>query len=171
VSAAARGERASARSAGALNRFFEHLLLLSITLWIGAMWSIGYIVAPTLFSMLSDRALAGNVAGRLFALTGWIGIGSAVYALGFLGVRLGWQSMRSGLFWLVAALLLLTLASQFGIQPLMAQMKAAAWPREVMDTVTRSRFATWHGISSVLYLVQSVLGLFLVLGVRKLFTR
>jgi hypothetical protein len=26
----------------------------------------------------------------------------------------------------------------------------------------RDRFATWHGVSSILYLVQSVLGLWLV---------
>ncbi len=135
------------------------------------MWSIGYIVAPTLFSMLGDRMLAGNVAGRLFAIVGWIGIGASVYVLGFLLMRQGWRAFRSWIFWLVVVMLLTTLASQFGIQPLMAQMKADAWPREVMDTVMRGRFATWHGISSVLYLVQSALGLLLILGTRKLLGR
>ncbi|MCH2219439.1 MAG: hypothetical protein MK097_03810 [Dechloromonas sp.] len=57
---------------------------------------------------------------------------------------------------------LLTAASQFGIQPLMAQLKADALPREVMESVLRDRFAAWHGISSILYLVQSLLGLWLV---------
>jgi hypothetical protein len=47
-------------------------------------------------------------------------------------------------------------------------MKADAWPREVMSSVLRDRFATWHGVSSVLYLVQSVLGIVLVLGARRL---
>ena len=32
-----------------------------------------------------------------------------------------------------------------------------------MQSVLRDRFATWHGISSVLYLVQSAFGLILVL--------
>ncbi|MDT3669869.1 MAG: DUF4149 domain-containing protein [Aromatoleum sp.] len=154
-----------------MSRLSEHVLIVLVTLWVGAMWSIGYIVAPTLFGMLGDRTLAGNVAGRLFSIVGWIGIGASVYVLGFLFVRLGWRAFRSGVFWVVAAMLLATLASQFGIQPLMAQMKANAWPREVMDTVMRTRFTTWHGISSVLYLVQSVLGLFLVLGTRKLLAR
>lgn len=154
-----------------MSRLSEHILLVLVTLWVGAMWSIGYIVAPTLFGMLGDRTLAGNVAGRLFAIVGWIGISAPVYVLGFLLVRLGWRAFRSWVFWLVAAMLLTTLASQFGIQPLMAQMKASAWPREVMDTVMRARFATWHGISSVLYLVQSALGLFLIFGVRKILTR
>ncbi len=151
-----------------MNRLAEHLSVLLVTLWVGAMWAVGYIVAPTLFGMLSDRALAGNVAGRLFALVGWIGLGSAVWLLGFLLVRERLRALRTGLFWVVAAMGLMTLASQFGIQPLMAQLKADAWPREVMDSVLRDRFATWHGVSSVLYLVQSVLGLFLVLGARRL---
>jgi hypothetical protein len=36
-----------------------------------------------------------------------------------------------------------------------------------MSSAIRERFATWHGISSLLYLVQSVLGLFLVFGTRR----
>ena len=154
-----------------MSRFSEHLLVVLITLWAGALWSIGYIVAPVLFGMLSDRALAGDIAGRLFARLGWIGVGCALYVLGFMLTRWRWRAFRSGLFWLVVAMLLATFASQFGIQPLMAQMKADAWPREVMDTVMRDRFATWHGVSSVLYLIQSVLALPLVLGVRKLLGR
>lgn len=154
-----------------MRRLAEPVLLVVTTLWIGAMWTVGYIVAPTLFSMLSDRMLAGQVAGRLFEIVGWIGIGSAVFVLGFVIARQGWHALRGGLLWVVVAMLLMTLASQFGIQPLMEQMKAAAWPREVMDSVMRSRFATWHGVSSVLYLVQSVLGLLLVVGARRLVSR
>ena len=60
-------------------------------------------------------------------------------------------------------MLLLTLAGHFGIQPIMAQIKLDALPREVMDSLLRDRFATWHGISSVLYLLQSLLGVMLVL--------
>ncbi|HNN85277.1 MAG TPA: DUF4149 domain-containing protein, partial [Accumulibacter sp.] len=42
-----------------------------------------------------------------------------------------------------------------------------ALPREVMESVLRNRFATWHGVSSILYLVQSVLGLLLVGGTLR----
>lgn len=150
-----------------MNRLAEHLALVLVTLWIGAMWAVGYIVAPTLFSALTDRGLAGSLAGRMFALVAWIGMACAAYLLLFLALRLGWQVFRSGLFWIVFVLLLCTLAGQFGIQPLMAELKASAWPREVMDSVMRDRFATWHGVSSVLYLVQSLLGVALVIGVRR----
>jgi len=151
-----------------MSRLSEHLLVVLVTLWVGAMWSVGYVVAPTLFGMIGERALAGNVAGRLFTLVAWIGLASAAYLLAFQLVRQRWRALRSGLFWVVVAMALMTLASQFGIQPLMAQMKADAWPREVMNSVLRDRFATWHGVSSVLYLVQSVLGIVLALGARRL---
>jgi len=151
-----------------MSRFAEHLLVVLVTLWIGAMWTVGYVVAPTLFGMIGDRTLAGNLAGRLFTLVAWIGLASAAYLLAFQLLRQRWRALRSGLFWVVVAMALMTLASQFGIQPLMAQMKADAWPREVMSSVLRDRFATWHGVSSVLYLVQSVLGIVLVLGTRRL---
>jgi hypothetical protein len=32
-----------------------------------------------------------------------------------------------------------------------------------MQSIVRDRFAAWHGVSSVLYLIQSLLGLVLVL--------
>jgi hypothetical protein len=57
----------------------------------------------------------------------------------------------------------LVAAGHFGLQPLLAQLKADAWPRDVMESVLRDRFVAWHGVSSILYLAQSVLGLWLVL--------
>jgi len=145
-----------------VRRLSEALYLAAITLWVGGMWAIGYIAAPVLFSTLGDRQLAGAVAGRLFALIGWIGLASAAYLMIFMTARRGVHVFRNAGFWLVFLMVLLVAASQFGIQPLMAQLKAAALPREVMESVMRDRFAAWHGISSILYLVQSLLGLWLV---------
>ena len=147
-----------------MRKLSEALYFMAITLWVGGMWAIGYIVAPVLFASLGDRQLAGVVAGKLFALIGWIGLGSAAYLLLYLVARWGGQFFRRGVFWLVLLTGALVAVSQFGIQPLMARMKAEALPREVMESVLRYRFATWHGISSILYLVQSLLGLWLVVG-------
>jgi hypothetical protein len=145
-----------------VQKLSEALYLVVLTLWVGGLWAIGYLAAPVLFASLGDRQLAGLVAGQLFALIGWIGLGGAAYLLVFLVARWGGQVLRRAVFWLVILMALLTAASQFGIQPLMAQLKVDALPREVMESVLRDRFATWHGVSSILYLVQSVLGLWLV---------
>jgi hypothetical protein len=146
-----------------VRRLSEALYLFAITLWVGGMWAIGYLVAPVLFASLGDRQLAGMVAGKLFALIGWVGMGSAAWLLVFLASRWGGQVLKRAVFWLVVVMVLMTAASQFGIQPLMAQLKLEALPREVMESVLRDRFAAWHGISSILYLVQSLLGLWLVI--------
>lgn len=150
-----------------MRRLADYAFLLALTLWVGALWVVGYLVAPTLFAMIGDRVLAGNVAGRLFASVGWIGVACGGYLLLFLALRQGWAAFRGWVFWLVVLMLAASLAILFGIQPLMAQLKAEAWPREAMDSALRDRFATWHGVSSVLYLVQSVAGLVLLVAPRR----
>lgn len=150
-----------------MRKLSEAFYFVAITLWVGGMWAIGYIAAPVLFSSMGDRQLAGMVAGKLFSLIGWVGLGSAAYLLIFLVARCRGQAFRRAVFWLVLLMALLAAASQFGIQPLLAQLKANALPREVMESVLRDRFAVWHGISSILYLMQSGLGLWLVVWANR----
>lgn len=145
-----------------MRRISEALYLFSITLWAGGLWAIGYLAAPVLFSQLGDRQLAGMVAGKLFALIGWIGLGAAAYLLIFLVGRWGARVFWLAGLWLVLLMAAMAAVQLFGIQPLMEQLKLDALPREVMESVLRDRFATWHGVSSILYLVQSVLGVWLV---------
>lgn len=145
-----------------MRKLTEALYLATIALWVGGMWAIGYLAAPVLFSSLGDRQLAGMVAGKLFSLMAWLGLAASAFLLIFLAFRWRTQVFRRAVFWLVVLMALMTAASQFGIQPLMAQLKADAMPREVMESVLRDRFAAWHGISSILYLMQSLLGLWLV---------
>jgi uncharacterized membrane protein len=146
-----------------MRRLADALHDVALTLWVGGLWVIGYLVAPTLFATLSnDRQTAGLLAGRLFESMAWVGLACAVYLLLFVLLRLGTTALRRWNFWLLLLMLLLTAVSLFGVQPLLAQLKADALPREVMESVLRNRFAVWHGVSSVLYLVQTLLGLLLV---------
>lgn len=131
------------------------------------MWSVGYAVAPTLFYSLGDKQLTGEIAGHLFVVSGWIGGVSALFLMIFMLVRQGVSAFKRGVFWLLLMMLVLTLASQFGVQPFIARLKAEALPREVMESVLRDRFAAWHGIASMLYLLQSILGIVLVLKAER----
>lgn len=152
-----------------MSRIADALQSIMATLWVGGMWAIGYVVAPVLFSRLGDRALAGLVAGKLFSLIAWIGIASAAYLLVFRTVRYGSAVFKQGVFWIVLLMLALVCAGEFGIQPIMAALKAEALPKQVMESVLRDRFAAWHGVSSVLYIIQSLLGatLIVLLGRSK----
>lgn len=150
-----------------MRRLADALFQVALTLWVGGLWTVGYLVAPMLFATLADRQLAGMIAGKLFAAIGWIGLGSAAYLLLFLLQRAGASVFRRWLFWMILLMLLLASVGLFGIQPLMAQLKADALPREVVESVLRDRFAVWHGVSSVLYLMQSVLGLLVVVAAGR----
>ncbi len=145
-----------------MKNFADGLASVLMVLWIGGLWAIGYIAAPTLFAELSDRQLAGNLAGELFKWIAWTGIVAGAYLLVFRLGRQGFQALKQAYFWIVLAMLLLTLGQHFGIQPVMQALKDQAMPQAVMESAFRSRFAAWHGVSSVVYLIESVLGLILV---------
>ena len=94
-----------------MRKLSEALYLVAITLWVGGLWAIGYLTAPILFASLGDRQLAGMVAGKLFVLIAWVGLGSAAYLLIFLLVRWGGRFFRSSVFWLVLPFLMLASSS------------------------------------------------------------
>lgn len=150
-----------------MNQFTDKLALISMTLWVGAMWAIGYIVAPTLFYHLPDRQLAGSLAGQMFTLVAYIGMACGTYLLLNRVTKFGGQVFKQGFFWLVLLMLLLTLAGHFGIAPIIAQLKADALPADVMHSVFADRFATWHGVASIAYAIQSLLGLLLVIRASR----
>ncbi|MDR1855350.1 MAG: DUF4149 domain-containing protein, partial [Azoarcus sp.] len=63
-----------------------------------------------------------------------------------------------------AALLACVAIGYFGIQHEMAALKAGVASMDVMESAARERFTTLHVVSEVIYLVQSLLGVWLVVG-------
>lgn len=140
----------------------DGLHAIALTLWIGGLWAVGLLVAPTLFYAMSDRVLAGSIAAKLFTLIAYVGIGCAAYLLLFRLLRFGAAGFKHVRFWIVLTMLALILVGEFGVQPVLAAIRSQALPAEVMESVFRDRFATWHGVASVLYLVECLLGVLLV---------
>ncbi|MBY0270186.1 MAG: DUF4149 domain-containing protein [Burkholderiales bacterium] len=138
--------------------FADALQSMTATLWVGGMWAIGFIVAPVLFATLPDRALAGLLAGKLFSLIAWTGMACA--ALLFFG---RWVCHRRAVFhdpvlWIVVAMLALTLTGEFGVQPVLADLRSQALPQPAMESVQRDNFAYWHGVAGILYAANCLLG-------------
>lgn len=150
-----------------MRRFADATYLLVLTAWVGALWAIGYVAAPLLFANLADRLLAGSLTGSMFSVVGWLGLGCGGYLLLFMLARLGVAAMKRAIFWLVFLMAVLSAAQLFGLQPLIAQLRSESVPRELAEAVTKNRFATWHGVASILYLVQSLIGAFAVLGAPR----
>ena len=133
------------------------------TLWVGGVWVIGYVVAPVLFASLDDRRLAGELAGSMFTAINYIGLvcGSVLLALALSKAAVWLKDLR-----VIAIVLMLILIaiSAFVVQPMMQELKAIGL---VPGSDEAAQFGRLHGVSSVLYLVNSLLGLFLILYKRR----
>lgn len=138
------------------------LRLLVIALWVGSLWTIGYLVAPTLFMTLADRVLAGTIAGKLFRVEAWLSVIMALLAFVLIARSVAVSAARTWMLRLTALMLGCTLLGYFGLQPMMAALREAA-PGGVFSSDARMQFGILHGVASGLYLIQSVLGIVLVL--------
>jgi hypothetical protein len=140
--------------------------LLLATLWCGSLWTIGYLVAPALFATLSDRVLAGTIAGSLFRIEAWlsVGVALALIALDRVGPRDALRARKR--FLLIIGMLACALIGYFALHPFMAALRESAGPAGVMASDVRTQFGILHGVSSALYLVQSLLGIALMLTLR-----
>jgi len=128
-----------------------------LTVWVGSLCAVGFMVAPALFSQLADRALAGSLAGQLFTLTALLGLVSGSILLIVSISRTGRYDWRA---WVTTAMLLLVAVGQFVLVPVMADMRAQG----LADTAAFSRL---HGLASVLFVLVAGLGLWLVAAGRQ----
>jgi hypothetical protein len=129
------------------------------------LWTTG-ISAYVLFDSLQDKQLAGMLAGKLFKVVSYIGLGSAFYLLIQRLLQYGTAALKQAFFWAVLMMLLLVLAGHFGIQPILESLKSQALPADVMQSVFADRFRNWHGVASMAYLFECLLALVLVLKAR-----
>ena len=128
--------------------------LYVVTLWAGSLWTIGYLVAPTLFGTLHDRVLAGVIAGSMFTTGAWVSTACGALMLALLAVSKDvTKERRKLLYILVIAMLVCLFLSHVGLRPMMAELKAAG---------DKAKFGMLHGVSMVLYLAQSLMAVFLV---------
>lgn len=140
----------------------ERILL---TLWIGGMWVMGLVVAPMLFKNY-ERVLAGDIAGRLFSVSSVVGMVCAVLLLVSRLIRARravWRDWRAGVVFLMLVIILI---GEFGVAARMRELKELL---AASSTASASllEFQRLHRSASLLFLVNSVLGLVLVIfGVR-----
>ena len=144
----------------------ERARLLIATFWVGSLWAIGYLAAPTLFATLYDRVLAGTVAGSLFRTEAWASVVCAVLLLG-LQARSKHKKAERTETWLVIAMLACTVIGYFCLQPFMATLRENAGPGGVMASSAHTEFAVLHGVSMVIYLAESLLGVALILRQKR----
>ena len=126
-----------------------------LTIWIGALWTIGFLVTPILFGNLDDRQLAGMLAGKMFTAVSFIGLFCGlVLSVSELSRSESFKTNKR--FWLLIIMLLLVIIGEFLIQPQMAELKQAGLS-------VGAEFNRLHGIATALYMLNCLFALILLI--------
>ena len=139
-------------------------------LWVGSFIAVGFLVVPVLFSTLDDRQVAGMVAASLFRTTAYIGVALSAFLMVMANylVRQGYQHYRL-IRWILLGMLACTIVAAFIIIPWMNFLRDQALYAglSVRESTNAMLFGRLHGVSSILFMIQSVLGLLLVWRATK----
>lgn len=151
----------------------QRLFNLFSTIWVGSLLTIGYLVAPTLFAVLPETT-AGNVAASLFQKQAYLSVVCGVVllltanrsmrgALASESAGASAQSLRKARR-VIVAMILCTLIGYFALQPWMNALRVAAEAAgtDISHSAYRAKFGALHGVSMVFYLIESLLGIWLV---------
>jgi hypothetical protein len=121
--------------------------LFSAALWWGSLSAVGFMVVPMLFANLATPAMAGAMAGKLFAAQTWLSVGCCfvLFVSAMAQEEQGGSSLqwRGGALVFVIAGMLLALLSQFGVAP---------------HILARDNLRLWHGVGSAMYLLEWLCG-------------
>jgi Domain of unknown function (DUF4149) len=125
-----------------LLRFF---MWLSLIVWLGGVIFFAFVLAPTVFSVLPTRHLAGNVVSRSLFVLHWMGI---VSGLVFLASSILYYRLSTGTTHLFATrhvvmvlMLAFTLISQFAITPKMAALRSSMGDIDAVAVTDPARIA------------------------------
>ena len=143
---------------------------LAVGLWVGSFITIGFLVVPVLFSSLGDRQVAGMVAANLFKTTAYSGVVVCIILMLLANYLVRQQLTYFRLVrWILLGMLACTVGAAFILIPWMNSLRDQALYLgvSVRDTTNAVLFSRIHGASSILFMIQTLLGLVLVWRVTK----
>ena len=148
-----------------MNLFINKLSFIFTSIWVGGLWAM-LMVTYVIFNIIPSSYIAGVIVSDLFTYINIFGMGTLflllVYGFHNESIRF-FKKIQS---WLALFILAIVCISFFGINPILEALKLEAFPKEVMESVSAHRFSAWHGIASIAYLIQCILGIFLLLKSR-----
>jgi uncharacterized membrane protein len=151
------------------------LMLLSLVVWVGGIIFLSFVVAPSAFSIVPSRQMAGAVVGRTLSALHWMGIVSglvfAATSMIYSHASTGSAQPFAARHILIYAMIALTLVSQLGISAKLVDLRAQMVQVESVpqDDPRRVQFNRLHQWSTRLEGTVLLLGLaVLYLTARKL---
>jgi hypothetical protein len=144
---------------------FQRLFILIAGVWVGSLFTVGYLVVPTIFANLQDRQVAGMIAAAIFQAEAYVSVlvCFTLLLMANILIKRNIENYRSTR-WVILVLLLISAVTCFAFIPYMNALRQEALLLgvPVMASPSASLFGRLHGISSGLFLIQSLLGLWMV---------
>ena len=144
------------------------LYFTALSLWVGGLTTLAFVVAPTVFSHAESPAVAGRIFGPTLRVFGYVELACAAVvlasgiALHLRGEGPGWaKAVRLAL---LAVMILILVAHVFGISPQIAAERERVAHFETLKKgdPERERFDRLHQGSVRLVVANVLLGLALV---------
>lgn len=130
----------------------RRVLQVVLAAWAGSLWTVCGVVAPSLFAVLPERSLAGQVAGHFFTVESWLGLALGAVALALLARGAANEARRFD-YGVLIATMLAPMISELIVRPTMEAARAAG---------DMQRFGLLHGVSALLFGVACLGALTLV---------
>ena len=139
--------------------------VLLTSLWTGGAIITGYIAVPVIFSTLSpNKYLAGTIAGNIFSLMSWIGIGIGIILLiSFLVQNKNNMAVKVRSILVLSSTVLIAL-NHFVLTPMIIVARGL---RHSGDQEAAIRFSWLHGGSSILFLCVTILSVWLLVHLLR----
>lgn len=136
------------------NHNYRELILIKLStfalvLWAGATWAAGYIFAPVFFASF-PKEVAGEAAGLAFNAVNILSLICAAVMLFDLRIRFSKQLQHQRDLWWIVGVVFLVLVQYIGLAPKMAALKMLFPSQQALTD-----FGRLHGVSQVIYLLQS----------------
>ncbi|NOZ10172.1 MAG: DUF4149 domain-containing protein [Gammaproteobacteria bacterium] len=142
--------------------YWQAIERVLLTLWVGGMWVLGFLVAPTLFAVLESRHVAGMAMGQLLSTMSHLGLVSGAILLLGLVVQSGPRVFQHWRTWVLTGMLLLLLVGEYGLAPQIIRLIGSVAGGIQVGSPEYSQFAILHGVASSLYLLNCLMGMVLV---------
>lgn len=134
----------------------ERIRQFAATVWLGSL--VGSAVFATMFFSTLERHLAGDAVSHMIRAETWI---AAVCAVILLLAR-----PTRGVRWLTIGMLACALTIHFGLQPMMAALRAEA-AAGTLTADLKTHFGLLHLAAVVFFAAEVALGALLLLRVTK----
>lgn len=153
-----------------MSNFLRILEFLSLSIWLGSVVFLSFVVAPTAFSVAS-RDQAGAMVGLALARMHWMGIGAGLLFLAARVIRLKTlAALATPASLAVILMVLLTLLSQVGVSRRMARLRGemGSIEKTPAESPLRVEFNNLHRRSVMIEVCVLVAGVVaLILLVRE----